>query len=424
MQLKNSLWIIGLIIIILSFNPVSAINATCTGCSNYTYGLYTVHVFNGTNGTIDFTSASASVIDIVVVAGGGPGANGGAGAGGVVNASNFTINATSYNVSVGRFGQAALYPNSNLAINATNSTFWNLTAVAGGTAGFAEVTRPTNGGSGAGCTATGFGGAGNVGGNGTILNGITQGYNGSASCSAGGGVGSGGGGGATANGTNPSGATGGNGGEGQNYSAWFGTTVGYYGMFASGGGGGGDTAGSGGPGAGDGATGANNGGNAINGTGSGGGGTRDTSAATGGHGSTGVIIIRYLNDPPAPPVFTVNSITPANNSFTNPYTRTPTFIFNLTPVDSLTNLTLFINNINSGTFNNYVTNNVSNITSTQTLNNLTQYQWKLQYTQSSSIFNTSIYNLFVTGGNGTTTTSCVVDLGDAIYIPNDCAAYP
>jgi hypothetical protein len=178
--------------------------------------------------------ATAGTVNVLVVAGGGAGGNsgggGGGGAGGVVNSTSFTIATGTYAVTVGDGGGTNSPGN--------NSVFSTLTALGGGNGGIFSAPTGVNGGSAGGAgfdgtlhtttggTATqpgsGSGGLGNNGGKGQgDATNLTRA--------------SGGGGGADSVGTDGITAAAGNGGNGHDYSASFGTTYGVSGVFAGGG---------------------------------------------------------------------------------------------------------------------------------------------------------------------------------------------
>jgi len=215
---------------------------------------------------------------LLVVAGGGFGANGagnvmgGGGAGGLIYNASFTPTANTVTVTVGNGGQTS-------GSNGSNSVFDNQTAIGGGF-GAAETGAGNGGGSGGGGSySNGQGGSGTS----------TQGNRGGNGGSTAGPYNTGGGGGAGAVGeAGINGSRGGNGGIG----------LSIFGTYYAGGGGGsawassgsGGTGGLGGGGNG-GANPANYGSDGVANTGGGGGG--GYSAWNGGKGGSGIVIVRY-----------------------------------------------------------------------------------------------------------------------------------
>ena len=263
--------------IVASAKPAKPIVTGGTLASDSTYYYRT---FTG-NGTLSVTQASLTC-DILVVSGGGAGANaqyvlspftnllvgGGGGAGGLKLFSP-SLSPSSYSVTVGAGGSGAVGNNSSLgAYSTTGGGFFQTNGGSGqGKSGWYNVTTSA----GAGISGEGNAGA-------DYFNGV---YNGG---SAGGGGGSG------AAGSN---ANGGNGTD--SYSAWASaTSTGVSSRYAAGGAGAGGSPGTGG----GGTAGFNStGGNATANTGSGGGGTTvnyDGGVFFGGNGGSGIVIVRYL----------------------------------------------------------------------------------------------------------------------------------
>jgi hypothetical protein len=218
---------------------------------------------------------------LLVVAGGGFGANGaanvmgGGGAGGLIYNASFTPTTNTVTVTVGNGGQTS-------GSNGSNSVFDNQTAIGGGFGG-GELGAGNGGGSGGGGSYVGT--SGGSGGSGTPSQGNSGGRGGTTV----GPYNAGGGGGAGAAGeTAINGSRGGNGGIG----------LSIFGTYYAGGGGGsawvssgsGGTGGLGGGGNG-GANPANVASDGVANTGGGGGG--GYSASNGGKGGSGIVIVRY-----------------------------------------------------------------------------------------------------------------------------------
>jgi len=296
---------------------------------------YKIHAFT-TVGTSVFTVSSVGTtptVDVLVVGGGGGGGAhvpGGGGAGGLIYRPNLSITAQAYNIVVGVGGTGSFNPGGYSGMpNATaggNSTAFGLTAVGGGWGlSWNNDQRSANGGSGGGREGrfgarglatqpsqagdSGVFGFGNAGGNGRQPSWGNDPYPGS------------GGGGAGQAGQDQIGPrTSGDGGNGRNYSAFFGTAFGQSGWFAGGGGagawgftfGGRGRGGMGGGGVGDSPTGNGTGtsargagatptgANGVANTGGGGGGAGRTGGETsrGGNGGSGVVLVRYPITPP------------------------------------------------------------------------------------------------------------------------------
>jgi hypothetical protein len=251
-------------------------------------GTYWYHTFTSSG---SFVPQVGLTCDAILVAGGGGGGGGaiggGGGAGGFRALTSQSVSVTSYTITVGAGGTAAVSQTNGT--QGVDSSFNSLTSTGGGYgAGGNAGAAGGSGGSGGGAAYTGTtGGTGN-----TPSTSPAQGTNGNGSGSANFG---GGGGGASAAATNQ------NGGAGNNtYSAWAtATSTGVSGYYAGGGGGGsrngtaGGTGGAGGGGAGS--TGDGNGSAGTTNTGSGGGGAGYTASTTnnGGAGGSGIVIIRY-----------------------------------------------------------------------------------------------------------------------------------
>lgn len=288
--------------------PALASGGTMT---NYTNGSNTfyVHTFTG-NGTFNVSGGSGT-IDILIVAGGGGGGGdvgGGGGAGGLLYNGSYSVNASSYTVTVG-YGGVGYNTTSLRGQQGGASSFWGMSATGGGGGGAnTNASAGGTGGSGGGGSGTGAPASGGAGISG-------QGNNGGNAYGSGGEYGSGGGGGAGATGANGNSTNGGSGGTGLTYDMT-GASV----CYAGGGGGstidGSGIAGVGACGGGNasvatGATGLD----ATNGTGSGGGGGANNGGnpTKGGNGGSGIIIIRYaLNTSSTSP--TINSVAIYNNT--------------------------------------------------------------------------------------------------------------
>ena len=242
---------------------------------------------------------SPSLVDYLVVAGGGAGGQvwGGGGAGGMRTGSLSVSVSEALPVTVGAGGAGQAFTGNNQSLTSnkgSNSVFDSITASGGGGGDSYSMATPTatNGGSGGGGAF--FGANGGAGGTGTS----GQGSNGGSGSTSAPNYGGGGGGGKSGVGANGTSTTGGNGGAGE-ASSISGSSV----TYAGGGGGGtytGGTAGSGG--AGGGGAGSNSGTNAAgagtagtaNSGGGGGGSHSANNTSTSASGGSGIVIIRYL----------------------------------------------------------------------------------------------------------------------------------
>jgi hypothetical protein len=263
-----------------------------------TDGTYWYHTFVS-SGT--FTPQKSLSCDYLVVAGGGGGGadiGGGGGAGGLRSTVTATGGGgsletplsvaanTGYTVTIGA-GGAIQTSSGSAGYSGSNSVFSTITSTGGGGGGASTGSNALNGGSGGGACGFSNGGPANINkGIGTA----NQGYNGGTGSDTASNYGAGGGGGAGAVGVNGTSTTGGNGGAGVAVSI-SGTSVTY-----AGGGGAGvygnGTIGNGQAGGGNGGKNAANGTSATANTGSGGGGAAE-SAADGGAGGSGIVIVRY-----------------------------------------------------------------------------------------------------------------------------------
>ncbi len=255
-------------------------NCHATGGNITIVGDYKIHTFTD-DGILNIISGICNV-DVIVVAGGGGGAGwhgGGGGGGGVVYKPLLEMSASNTSIVVGVGGIAG--PPDGTGTNGGDSSFGSVVATGGGGAGGGIWINGLNGGSGGG-TSNGM-----TPGSGTLYQGTAGGggdyYSG------------GGGGGASTPGSDGSGTTGGNGGEG--YSSIISGSLYKYG---GGGGGGAETADSVG-GLGGGSGGGYGGSNSVgagafgvdNSGGGGGGGPWTGEIWQGGNGGSGVVIVKY-----------------------------------------------------------------------------------------------------------------------------------
>jgi hypothetical protein len=282
---------------------------------------YRVHTFT-TVGSSNFVVSSvgtSAAIDYLIVGGGGGGggeAGGGGGAGGLIYGT-LTATATTYPITVG--GGGATYPilgevDGQSSSPGGNSTFAGFTALGGGRGGSfnnGAVTAISNGAAG----GSGGGGASTSTSSFTSGGAANQGASGFGSAGGGGSLRrnyfGGGGGGAGGVGETALLDYPGRGGSGRFYGDIFGTNVGQFGWFASGGAGGSHPTTGGSPqafslsgGGGDGGaefSGDSRGRPGLANTGGGGGGAADDTTAppaNGGVGGSGVVVIRYPITPP------------------------------------------------------------------------------------------------------------------------------
>ena len=296
-----------------------------TGPDGITYIIETYeYLGSGNQTTYTKTFSQNTLCDILLVAGGGGGGvggdngrgGGGGGAGQFLLKSNFSFNAGTYNINVGRGGfggnvtteNGETGKNSYIITTLGNTILLESSGGGGGARGkLGTISNGLNGASGGGGCGDGGANTG-LGGTASIQfvnnNTLYTGYNGASGGPA---FNGGGGGGYTSAGFSATTISGGNGGSGitnnitgiiMNYSAGGGGGAYNNGVSTGtkGGNGGNITAGNGGnyPGA--------NGGNATNGSGSGGGGGGPTLAPVsgtflGGNGGSGIVIIRYKLDP-------------------------------------------------------------------------------------------------------------------------------
>ena len=284
---------------------------TATGGTETTSGNYKIHTFTSDSTfTVNSTAANApnNEVSYIVVAGGGGSAIGGGGAGGfreskagvdsytsspLEGATNITVTAQSYPITIGGGGAGALVPPGNNANAGSTSVFSTVTS-AGGGKGAANGSTGGDGGSGGG---GGGGGGTNAAGSGnTPPVSPAQGTNGGTGGATAPVKGGGGGGGATVAGTNTGSTVAGVGGAGATTCISGSPTA-----YAGGGGGGarnapanqGGAGGAGGGGAGKPyAPGNGTAGTANTGGGGGGAGSEDY-GGTCGAGGSGIIVIRY-----------------------------------------------------------------------------------------------------------------------------------
>jgi hypothetical protein len=286
-----------------------------------------------TQTTYTITVGRDTICDILIVGGGGGGGKfgGGAGAGAILFANNLLLNTGSYSIKVGKGGTGSNTDTANGTNGIDSSILINAIEyiAKGGGGGGSRQTPAANyagrngndGGSGGGGSQAdkspqALGGSSNKN---TYTNWLSYGNNG--------GTGklyttgaeptrnSGGGGGAGSIGANISSTGGGNGGTGISFVSTFGTSVGHSGWF--GGGGGGNTySGAGNPGYGNGGNGLLGGGgnggfdggstlaaqDGLPNTGGGGGGSKDVGGTAeevnGGHGGSGIVIIKFKSTTP------------------------------------------------------------------------------------------------------------------------------
>lgn len=266
------------------YNQVEVNAADGSGGTITHSGGYTIHTFT-TTGTSTFTPpAGISNVEVLIVAGGGPGGylglGGGGGAGGLLASSSFPVTIGSNTVVVGAGGAIASTTggysliNSTVALGGGRGAYENgaVAAVAGGSGGGGVYTNQPGA---AGTAGQGYAGGADAGGNPPYA---------------------GGGGGSSGVGPAQVGTTGGNGGPGTS-SSISGSAV----TYACGGGAGGYAPAGGAAGTG-GCASAGNGNAASNGagsaatanSGSGGGGGAGGGSGTGGAGGSGIVIIRYI----------------------------------------------------------------------------------------------------------------------------------
>jgi hypothetical protein len=289
-----------------SWRPLAATGGTITNyTANGSDGVngiqYRVHSYTAIgNSSFSVSDAgSDSLVDYLIVGGGGEGGNGtiptswenggGGGAGGVRQGNGLLISASVYPVLIGAGGSTGSGGTTTPGVGSANgnpSSAFGLTADGGGRGGMRDHNRG-DGGSGGGGPAVGTISSGGLGNSG-------QGYNGGdGSPLTGGNGGGGGGGGAAAAGGNGNSSTGGNGGNGI-LVPWAATVgLGSNGYFAGGGGASGAVAGTGGLGGGGDGSNSGNGAPAVANTGGGGGGARSGVNTSGGSGGSGIVIIRY-----------------------------------------------------------------------------------------------------------------------------------
>jgi hypothetical protein len=287
-----------------------------------------------TQTTHTITVGRDTICDILIVGGGGGGGyfGGGAGAGAILFASNLLLNTGTYTIKVGKGGLGTAY--SIYTQNGSNGQDSSITinsieyiAKGGGGGGTRDINARgvtgNSGGSGGGgshSNDTAYQGLGGASNKNTYTGWLSYGNNGGKGRS---GIvgsdpnhGSGGGGGAGSAGGDTSNSTGGgNGGSGLNLSSTFGTSVGHSGWFG-GGGGGGTYQNAGNPGYGNGGNGLLGGGgnggfdggtelsaqDGLPNTGGGGGGSKydggTTEDTNGGHGGSGIVIIKFKSTTP------------------------------------------------------------------------------------------------------------------------------
>ncbi len=281
----------------VSYEACKENTANCTGGTLITTVTgQTIHRFTS-SGTLTCTASKTA--QVLVVGGGGSGGSseqtygaGGGGGGGVVYSPYYSLDATSYTVTVGGAGNSVSYSSNGVkGNNGGNSVFGTITAYGGGGGGSYTSSGATNGNSGG--SGGGGGGLSTIGGaytqngqsNATNYYGNLGGMSYNQSPYTGGGGGGAGGAGSDANSS-----SGGAGGSGITHSIT-GTAV----IYGSGGGGSGGAAttsgGSGGSGAGNGGNSSSTSGTA--GTANTGGGGGGANKASSGAGGSGVVVVRY-----------------------------------------------------------------------------------------------------------------------------------
>jgi hypothetical protein len=210
---------------------------TATGGTITQVNGYRLHTFTS-SGTFTLIN-TGGYVDILIVGGGGAGGGvsngGGGGAGGIKFAQNFPLTPGTYTIVVGAGGAANGSANIPGASGSNSSFSLPTNTGTGGGGGGEYGVAATAGGSGGGAGAyvvLSTGGTGNQGTNSTFTGYGNNGGNSSGTSSAR--AGGGGGGAGSVGGVN-SGSVPGQGGDGINLSATFGTDVGESGHFASGG---------------------------------------------------------------------------------------------------------------------------------------------------------------------------------------------
>ena len=273
-----------------SADSITILNFSASGGTESTSGSYTIHTFTT---SADFVVTGSRSMDYLVIAGGGGGgvgtnaassggdAGGGGGAGGYTAVTGHTMTAATYGVVIGAGGVDAGTANTD-GNQGSTSSLGALTSTVGGGYGAGSGRAGGNGGSGGGA---GGGGGSLSGGSNTVGQGSGGGDNvsGGTGSSQYGGSGGGGAGGGGQN-TNTSMNRGSDGGSGTT------SSINGASVCRAGGGAGGAPFGQ----AGGGATcgGGLHSANAAVNTGGGGGGAAVD--ALGGHGGSGIVIIRYL----------------------------------------------------------------------------------------------------------------------------------
>ena len=284
---------------IVNGNITSSANITaqnCTGGVISSVSGSTVHTFK-TSATLDCLNKGTRTAQLLVVAGGGSGGAhsntdgiGGGGGGGVFYASEVSLDAAQYYVTVGAgaTGSSGLAGNNggNSSFKQYNTSTALVTVVGGGGGGGNGSEARPGGSGGGGWQSGGAGGASKTGSKDVSVSGDFYGNNGGSSTGSAGG----GGGGASAAGGSASTSNGGDGGSGfTSYISGPYSGSGPLPVYGSGGGGNGTgTKGLGGTNAGDAGT-ANK--NAVSNFGGGGGAVKGNNP--GGSGGSGVVIIRY-----------------------------------------------------------------------------------------------------------------------------------
>jgi hypothetical protein len=122
---------------------------------------------------------------------------------------------------------------------------------------------------------------------------------------------------------------------------------------------------------------------------------------------------------PLVPVIYLNSISPLNNTYTN--LTTPVFSFNVTGIVDVPsfNASLFVGGVNKGSNNSLNSTGVYTITSSA-LSTGAEYEWYINVTSGTYSNRTVINKLYIIGNATPASSSCVVDLGNEYYRPNNC----
>jgi PKD repeat protein len=320
----------------ISPGNISFVNITAPSVYSFSVGKYTVVVFNGTPGYVNWTCpANITYVEYLVIAGGAGGGtgtagnDGGGGAGGLRNSMSGessgggAVNETPFTVVPGNQYTVIVGNGGIVNVNGTNSSFSTIMSIGGGRGGSYGISGDNGFAGGSGGGSSQWSGGSGSGGAGTANQGYSGGTTPSSKYGGSGGGGAGHAGNAPTNTSNLiDGGRGGNGtqsnitgiltwyaggGSGSSHSSGSIVTIGGYG------------------GGGNGHFGATLATNGSPNTGSGGGGGGESTA--GGAGGSGIVIIRY-SEPTAPTAdFTMSNSTgysPLLVNFTDTSTDTPT----------------------------------------------------------------------------------------------------